>query len=235
MVIVAALVLLIPVSASSDLIKQMEFEIKIKEIIEEVYEASLKAALVAVKKTSLYARYRKARDNADGANDKYGEAVKIYEQASSAEFACEMSARSALRDTSVESPKAFLSTPFAESYNTYISHVCTVTREEVSLGELRAQTRKAKAKKDRALDDYVRLSTVSAHVLSEVVQLTDKFKWKLYWEGIGKKLKEQGVEITVDISRRLRNQQYKFREQRYRDTICVYLPGEDCAGGESRR
>ena len=50
MVIVAALVLLIPVSASSDLIKQMEFEIKIKEIIEEVYEASLKAALVAVKK-----------------------------------------------------------------------------------------------------------------------------------------------------------------------------------------
>ena len=87
MVIVAALVLLIPVSASSDLIKQMEFEIKIKEIIEEVYEASLKAALVAVKKTSLYARYRKARHNADGANDKYGEAVKIYEQASSAEFA----------------------------------------------------------------------------------------------------------------------------------------------------
>ena len=61
-----------------------------------------------------------------------------------------MSARSALRDTSVESPKAFLSTPFAESYNTYISHVCTVTREEVSLGELRAQTRKAKAKKGQS-------------------------------------------------------------------------------------
>ena len=75
MVVVAALVLLIPVSASPDLIKQMEFEIKVREIIEEVYEASLKAASVAVKKTSLYARYRKARDKADRANDKYGEEV----------------------------------------------------------------------------------------------------------------------------------------------------------------
>ena len=157
MVIVAALFLLIPVSASSDLIKQMEFEIKIREIVEEVYEVSLKAASVAVKKTSLYGRYRKTRDKADGANDKYGEAVKRYEQASSAEFACEMSARSALHDTSVESPKAFLATPFAESYNTYLAHICTVTGEEVSLRELRARTRKAKAKKDRALDDYVQV------------------------------------------------------------------------------
>lgn len=235
MVIVVALILLIPVSASSDLIKQMEFEIKVREIIEEVYEASLKAASVAVKKTSLYARYKTARDKADRANDKYGEEVTRYEKASRAEFVCEMSARSALRDRSVESPKAFLATPFVESYDTYISHICTVTGEEVSLRELRAQTRKAKAEKERALDDYVRLSKVSVDVLSEVVQLTDKFKWKLYWEGIGRKLEEQGVEITVDISRRLRSQQYEFRDRRYRDTICVYLPGEECTGEESRK
>ena len=220
------LVLLVPAVAPSDLIKQMEMEIEIGEIIDEVYEDSLNAASVAVKKTSLYAKYRKAQDEAYSASYKHGEEVKRYEQASRDEFVCEMNARSALRDRGV----AILSESFAETYNSYRSHVCKVAGKEVSLRELRARTKEAKAEKGRALDESVRLSTVSARVLSEVVKLTEKFKWKLYWAGIDKRLKEHGVEITVDISRILRSRQ--LDDRRIRDTICVYLPSlEDCSVG----
>ena len=197
-----------PMAFADSLVKEMEVEIRVQQTAKEVVKIAREAAREAVKKTSLWGRYKEAENKYHAAEARREEEKVRYQEALERMRSYEKRALPPQKGSGfktmrelmeysdaggeVETREQYMKRRehFRKTDPIYLQLFRTAERLRVNVGSFRT------TKVLRALSKWRKVE-------DEVNALTRKFTRKVYLQEMKRKLKELEVEITKDILKKI--------------------------------